>query len=95
MYKVLVTFKSNWADEFDVEGFKIFEKEEWEDLVEEMHTEVEFPHECHFGTNEWIDFESPEEYLACCKIQELTYLEATVIEQKIGSEHGTFLFPYL
>ena len=32
MSKVLVIYKDNWADEFDIEGFRMMQVEDWEDM---------------------------------------------------------------
>jgi len=51
---LLVKFSKDWADEFDVNGFKIFNTdEEWNEFFEELtNSEGEY----YFGTNEFWDY---------------------------------------
>lgn len=61
----LVKENSNYADEFDIKGFKIFKAESEEILREEIKNKVldgdEFPLEKYFGTNEAIEINNEEE----------------------------------
>jgi hypothetical protein len=58
--KLLVTFKENYADEFDVHGFTIVDQDKWNEYVEHLKKELsgETMHEWYFGTNEFIIFET-------------------------------------
>ena len=73
---ILVSFESNYADEFDVFGLKVFEndqawreylnewKEEFKTQISEENTEIEW----YFGTNEFIIFNSWSEFKDCFEI---------------------------
>jgi hypothetical protein len=61
MSHVVVKFSRNWADEFDMEGARLFTKEEWDSYVEavqSLHTI-----DVCFGTNEGWEGESPVDWL--------------------------------
>lgn len=65
-----------WADEFDLEGFKIVEapseEEAFEEVISERIGNRKFPIEIYFGTNESQEYETKEELLNDLSIQEIT-----------------------
>lgn len=66
---LLVVFKDDWADEFDGEGFFIFDNpQDWQDLKNKAHDNMEL----YFGTNEWFEYETPEQYLNQCTEHTIT-----------------------
>lgn len=72
--RYLVTFSRDWADEFQMEGFKICTKEKADELRQWASTE----RTDYFGTNEgWED----EILLDSLTFQEITDDEAAVIEK--------------
>jgi len=91
----LVKENSNWADEFDLEGFKVFKSKSLDSLkstllsqfvAERGKTEEDpFPTECSFGTNEYIEIESEEEFF-----ESLTIIEINEDEYKCLKK----LFPH-
>ena len=98
MKKLLIKFKGNWADEADFVGFKIMSKAEWNYKVKEVQF-CDFPHESSVGTNQYIDFESPEDYLRHFDVREISEAEEKIIKKfllmnKSGSycaiEYGEF-----
>ena len=54
--KVLVKFYVNWADEFDISGFKIYDKDHWE-LIKSEFTRNNCFNGWHFGSNEGFEAE--------------------------------------
>ncbi len=58
---VLLVSSGDWADEFDLEGFAIFEKSKWENVKEGI---PEGNFDAYFGSNEFVSFESKEGYLS-------------------------------
>lgn len=66
---VLIVSSGDWADEFDLEGFAIFEKEKWEHIKEGI-PEGEF--EASFGSNEIVTFEDRDDYLSHLKEKPIT-----------------------
>jgi hypothetical protein len=88
MKKFLVKEDSCWADEFDLEGFKIIEAETKE-LVEEILLKGrEFPCEIYFGSNECQEYESKEEFLNDISISEISDNDAEVLLRLLGTHFG-------
>jgi hypothetical protein len=90
--KVLVKFDDNWADEMDVSGFKIFDNlDAWEKCVneftknrfdgEEPEDDEENYFEVYFGTNEYNEYESMDEFISNFDIAEISDEEAVAIEK--------------
>lgn len=76
---VLVTMSSNWADEFDVDGFLVVSRDYFEDakarfLALEDYTSIELG----FGTNQELTWSSGRELLDCLKVTDLSTEEAAV-----------------
>lgn len=85
MTKIFVRFSDDYADEFDAEGFTIFDTiEEWNKIVEGM------PEECieaSFGTNEYVSYDSKEDYLSAFVVKEITDDEAKFIISLFGNDN--------
>ena len=62
MSHVLIHFKDNYADEFDVFGFCLMPEEDWEWMQEHI-TDEDVEH-FYFGSNEAIYYYSKEEFLS-------------------------------
>lgn len=86
--KVLVKFRADWADEFNVIGFKIYEKSEWEKIkIEFAATNKEF---CwYFGTNEGFD-DIDKDFIKNYTAKEITDFEYTTIKDCFGDKFGIF-----
>lgn len=75
---ILVTFKDNWADEMNIFGFRMMKVEEWEEYREMIMSNKDeegdeiFPRNCHVGSNQFIHYVSPEDYLSCFQLIILT-----------------------
>lgn len=86
--KTLVIFKKDWADEFQVESFRIYDLsvENTKQHLEETVIEQSL----WFGTNEgWEDGEID---LDDFEFKSITDHEASVIEKVIGRTFGTASF---
>lgn len=61
---VLVTFRADYADEFDVYGFKLTTEIQWNHDLENArkYFEKHGSWEAYFGTNEAIEVDSFEDY---------------------------------
>lgn len=82
----LITYCTDYADEFDVEGMKVFTEDEFKAFIEmQKHfaqmekdnppfKDAEWPdgYELYFGTNEFLWYESIEEMIREFKINEIT-----------------------
>lgn len=70
---VLLLSSGDWGDEFDLEGFAVFEKEIWEEIKEGIPNE---PFEAYFGTNEFVTFDGKDDYLSRIKEKPITEEDA-------------------
>lgn len=91
---LLVKFCHDWADEFDVYGFSIHTKEEWEAHKKRVKSIPNlFPQDMYFGTNEYIKFKTVEDYTEnYCKIIEITKDEYDVLFKFFGKDYGHSFF---
>jgi hypothetical protein len=85
--KVLVRYHQCWADEFDVDGFRIMEADEWNALIAQFE---EIPN-WNFGSNE--GFEGGETQLRHFDVVNISDAEAEILIKFFGEEYG--IFPYL
>lgn len=89
--KLLVKFEKNYADEFDVYGFKIFDKEEWDILFEEIkNSDKKTSYNCSFGTNEGWEDEPISDFVHDFETKELEDKEAFRCIEIFGVEYGWF-----
>ena len=80
----LVKESGCWADEFNLEGFKVVEAENSEaaiDKVIKQRTDQSYPIELYFGTNESQTYESREELVNDLGVQEITEEEFKVLNK--------------
>jgi hypothetical protein len=98
---VLVTYKSNWADEMDVTGFVVIPKQRWKELqiiakkVFELRPDIEL----YIGTNESINYDSYASYKADLIARGLSEVEVKVLRrffpsafrEKEGFGHTPFI----
>ena len=96
MSKVLVKYRDNYSDEFDVEGFAVDDADEWQKhlkLIEEAFKDNPGASiECWFGTNEAITYESYDDYVEAFEVTPITDAEAATLEKLFGGgSFGTFL----
>lgn len=76
----LVKFQADYADEFDVYGFKVVTDIEWEQIQEAIKR-ISYPREYGFGTNEEIQFESASEFMGALKVVDLSDDEVEVLSR--------------
>lgn len=93
----LLNFTDNYADEFDVYGFKVLTQEEYEkgkinsEEAFKMRLEnVRSNHkrdkcvEISFGTNEWVEYYKFEDYMKTIKVTEINEDEYNVLAKLFG-----------
>ena len=91
--KLLIIFEDNWADEMDIQGFDILTKEHWEyKKLELQHTQ--FPNEIGIGTNQFIDYDTVEEYLKQFKVTPISNNEEEFL-QKYFDKYSFGIFPLI
>ena len=62
MRHILVKYCSNWADEFDIQGFAIMNEEEYLQWIEDFRKAKEFNYDWYFGSNEFINYWDEEDW---------------------------------
>lgn len=90
MSNVLVTFSKDFADEFNVDGFRVYDADVWQDLATQLAA-CERTNAFWFGTNEgWEeDYElRGEEWLQAFTAEELSDSEYTALETLFGRVSG-------
>ena len=101
MSKVLVTFEKNWADEFDIYGFAVLEKAEWENAIESFKNATKYE-SYYFGTNEGWDPDQIEEekddWIDAWTAKDITDEEAAILLKLFPSyrkkvDYGDFISP--
>lgn len=91
---VLVRFNDNWADEMDIVGFQVVTQQEWDDFVKLAH-KLRYPSETYFGTNEFNEYDTVEELLACYEVTEITEDQAQTLENLFGPEVRKYGFGHM
>lgn len=92
---ILVTFKANYADEFDVEGFTIFDEAEWIEHLAKVETlfaannQRQFAR--YFAINEAIIFKNFDEYKQAFTVKSITHDEEDTIKKLFGTR-GCFSY---
>lgn len=90
----LVKFKKDWADEFNVYGFSIFKKDDWDNLHEKLKKYKDKCAEFSFGTNEGWDEETIGDFLKDITVVPISEMEKSIITKLFGTkDYGHF--PYL
>jgi len=89
--KVLVKFEADYADEFDVYGFQIMDKDKWLKYKAKL-MDHEGTIEIYFGTNEAIVAESGEEFLYNYTVIGISGTESSHLEKLFpNGNYGNFL----
>jgi len=71
----------------DLSGFQIFDRSQWEEYSQKI---LDYTHDLHLsiGTNEYLDYETTEEFMEHLTVESLTRDEYNVINNKIGVYFG-------
>jgi len=93
---ILVKYSNNYADEFDIEGFALFESEDlWNDHLKDAKNVFEGKKvvEQYFGTNESVMYDSFDEYVSNFEVFPITCEEAEFICKTLApfKTYGHFL----
>lgn len=91
MSKVLVKWKTNWADEMDVDGFVIMTDNEAKNLRENL-SELKDSFDICVGTNEYIDYNDGKELLREIEFIPVNDQEVSMIAKLFGSSYGCYQF---
>ena len=89
---VLLKFKANYGDEFDLYGFAVKTEAEWIEHQEIAKIAFEekgaADREFGFGTNESLQFYDVEDYLSCFQVTKITNEEAAVLKQLFSCSYS-------
>lgn len=95
----LVKLADNWADEKDIEGFSIMSTSDfilWAQTVAAVAKKIDEGHsfEWYIGTNEWIDWESGDDFKEAFACEVITDKDAAVLKRLLLQEFVSYgLFP--
>lgn len=96
---LLIKYDSNYADEFDISGFRVMTEDEWEVIKTnakkafdtrplEMHYYYKdmraVPLEIYFGTNEFVSYEKYEYWLNDFRISTISENEVEFFKKHFG-----------
>jgi len=84
---VLLQWDSNWADEMDIYGFSLMDKEDWLDYKKYLK-ERKRGFTFYIGTNEEIEYRNGKELLDEITVTEITDKEAATVEKLFSGEGG-------
>jgi hypothetical protein len=92
----LITWSDNWADEMDLDGFRVMTRGQWKKCKDDA--QLCFEHEgtqtLYFGTNEQIEYDSYDTYIDNFKTHAITPAQAEYFK-KIFGKYGQGFFPDL
>ena len=83
-----------WADEFEVEGFEIMPRAEWDATIVKLD-QVHWPIEMYYGTNEYYTIDSKQDFLQAITAHAISEDEFATLKRfftKYGSKLS-FGFP--
>lgn len=81
---VKVHFKGNWADEMDIEGFSVVEKELFETLYKNV-SKIKGPIEVYYGTNESSEYRNINQYLKQFIVSDVSDEIAEILIKEVGN----------
>ena len=79
----LLTFGSNYADEFDLEGFIVVEDKDWVEYRKQL-SKITKPFELYFGTNECFDFNDGGDLISSIEVKHIYAKEVAAIKRLFG-----------
>ena len=87
----IVFFSADYADEFDIQGFRVEKAESKKSILDSLvHPKTKFPYERYFGTNEAIEYNDKKDFLSNFDIKEIKEEEYKVISKVICNEYCEF-----
>ena len=91
MKKVLIEWCTNWADEMDIEGWTIVDKEKSKEIISYV-TSTNSDFSISVGTNEEIDYSNGKEFLDDLTFTDITDEEANTLIKLFGESYGHYQF---
>jgi hypothetical protein len=84
---VLVKWADNWADEMDLEGFRVYAESEWKEFKTKLSAYKDGFTIC-VGTNEEIDYTNGKDLLKKMKVIKLSAEDYAVSERLFDGAYG-------
>lgn len=85
-----VHFDDNYADEFDISGFRVFTDPEYMAWMNDLQKK-QFPIECYFGTNESIEYKNLEAYKNRLTLESISKDEYNILKKLFPClNHGAY-----
>ena len=94
MNYILVKFCCNYANSFDVCGFRIFENSEWDDYLKELDNKS-WPQFIFFEKDKCFEFVSKEDLMSCYHVIKIGKVEKTTLMKNLLNEdkyYGNFIY---
>lgn len=88
MYK-LVQVSFDYADEFQCEEFQVMSEEKYEAWIKQIKSLIKEDDEFYFGTNEYLEFESFEEFNEGLTVYDITEEEYQIFQKYFPHSFGT------
>lgn len=92
----LVTMHMNWADEFDIHGFRIMEEAQYKKWIDNSNKAFKENNkdylEVHWNGGRSFEFDSFDEYIQNFKITPIQTEISKHIEKYIGDSFGEFVY---
>jgi len=101
MSHIIAVQEADWADEFSIFGVWIGPESQW-DLIIRQTKRVHYPTESYFGTNEWLEYDSFDDWYRNIRITKVGQKTAISTAFALGNDHydgadytyfGQWLFP--
>lgn len=89
---ILVTFNTNWADEMDIAGFRVFTRAEWDAEWSGLSASA-FPMEVYFGTNESNEYDTKEELQKEYTVTPISHAEVVMLDRLFSGNFGECPLP--
>lgn len=86
----LLKYEDNYADEFKVEGFTIYDST-YRHIVQAIianFKDLEGSYEFYFGSNQWIEYKTFKSLFNRFEIIEIPFDEYTYLRKTFGLEYG-------
>lgn len=100
--QVLVKFDTWYGDEFNVKGFRIMTRDEFNDMMNTLHDIRDIQNAGQisyitigFGSNEDLEFDDAEELMNCFDATDISDQQADTLMYFFGKEYGFWPMPAL
>lgn len=93
MAYILVKYEDDWADEIDIQGFRLFSKSGWEEYLKAWEKD-EFPCGMNIGSNQRVEWNNFDELKQKFTVTEVSEEFVRELKQVFGENVYYGKFPY-